>query len=72
MKLGKISFFIFLFFVNSFALIIAEEKIVTVPLVNLENLEPSFESEDSEEQNILDKENLSLKEKKKLIKQTTN
>ena len=64
MKLGKISFFIFLFFVNSFALIIAEEKIVTVPLVNLENLEPSFESEDSEEQNILDKENLSLKEKK--------
>ena len=64
MKPGKISFFILLFFLNSFTSIFAEEKIVTVPLVNLENLEPSFESEDSETQNTLNKESYSLKEKK--------
>ena len=42
----------------------AEEKITTVPLVNLENLKPSFEKEDLEDKNILKKENISLKEKK--------
>ena len=41
-----------------------KKKIATVPLINLENLEPSFEKEDSETQDILKKENLSLKEKK--------
>ena len=44
MKLGKfktgILVFIYLFF-TSFSF--GEEKIVTVPLINLENLEPSFE-----------------------------
>ncbi len=70
MKPGKISFFILLFFLNSFTSIFAEEKIVTIPLVNLENLEPSFESEDSETQNTLNKENYSLKEKK--INETGN
>ena len=67
MKLGKIGFL--LIFI-SFYTLYAEEKITTVPLVNLENLEASFETEDSEEQNILNKENLSLKEKK--IKETEN
>ena len=62
MNLGKISFIFF--FINCFTLSYAEEKITTVPLVNLENLEASFESEDTEEQNILVKENLILKEKK--------
>jgi|TARA_B100001093_G_scaffold263434_1_gene251815 hypothetical protein len=66
MKLGKISIFFFIFF----SIINAEERINTVPLVNLENLEPSFEAEDSENQNNLNKENLSLKEKK--IPQTTS
>ena len=64
MKLGKISLFFFLLFVNFFTLLYSEEKITTVPLVNLENLEPSFEKEDAEEQNILNKKNLILKEKK--------
>ena len=64
MKLGKISFFYFFFFISFCSLSFAQEKITTVPLVNLENLEASFESEDAEEQNILDKKNLILKEKK--------
>jgi hypothetical protein len=69
MKFGKISFF-FVFFITFFTSLYAEEKITTVPLVNLENLEASFESEDSEQQDISDKKNLVLKEKK--IKETEN
>ena len=68
MSLGKISLFFFLISVNFFTLLNSEEKITTVPLVNLENLKPSFEKEDSEEKNILERKNLSLKEKK-LLKQ---
>ena len=64
MKFGKVSLFFFLFFINFFSLLSAEKKIAIVPLINLENLEPSFEKEDSETQDILKKENLSLKEKK--------
>ena len=64
MKLGKISLFFFLFFINFFSLSNAEDKIATVPLVNLENLEPSFEKEDVKNKNILNEEKLTLKEKK--------
>jgi len=63
MRLGKISLF-FLFFINLLTSLYAEEKIITLPLVNLENLEASFENEDTEEKNILKKEILLLKEKK--------
>ena len=61
---GKINIIIFLFLLNFFTIIFAEEKITTVPLVNLENLEPSFEKEDVENKNILDNESINLKEKK--------
>jgi len=73
MKLGKISLFFFLFFINFFTSLNANEKISTVPLINLENLEASFEDEDTEEKNILDKENLNLKEKKikKIVSKST-
>ena len=64
MKLGKTSLFFFICILNFFSLTIAEESIKTVPLINLENLEPSFEKEDSESKNILKKENITLKEKK--------
>ena len=64
MKLGKISLFYFLYFISVNTFAFSEEKITTVPLVNLENLEPSFEKEDAEGQNILDEENLTLKKKK--------
>jgi len=61
---GKINIIIFLFLLNFFTIIFAEEKITTVPLVNLENLEPSFEKEDAENNNILSNEKTILKEKK--------
>jgi hypothetical protein len=63
MRLGKISFFL-LIFINFYALLFAEDKITTVPLINIDNLEASFESEDFEEQNTPDNKNLILKEKK--------
>ena len=64
MILGKFKFIFFLFALNSFTTSFAEEKITTVPLVNLENLKPSFEKEDTEKNNILKNEDINLKEKK--------
>ena len=61
---GKINFIIFLFLLNFSNIILAEEKITTSPLVNFENLEPSFEKEDTENKNILNTEKINLKEKK--------
>jgi hypothetical protein len=64
MKFGKISFSFFIIFMNFFSLLSAEKKITTVPLINLENLKPSFEKEDTKTQDTQKKENLILKEKK--------
>ena len=66
MILGKIkfTFFLFLFLLNLSTFINAEDKITTVPLVNLENLKPSFEKEDVENKNVLNNVNINLKEKK--------
>ena len=64
MKLGKISLFFFLFFINFSSLSNAEDNIATIPLVNLENLKPSFEKEEVKNENILKEESLSFKEKK--------
>ena len=49
MKIGKISFFVFLFFTYFNIFLYSEEKITTVTLVNLENLEARFKSEDVNE-----------------------
>jgi hypothetical protein len=64
MKHGKVSLFFLIFFINFFSPLCAEKKITTVPLINLKNLEPSFEKEDLKNKKILNKENLFLKEKK--------
>ena len=60
MKLGnKFIFILFLFYFN---LLIAEEKIITSPLINVEEITPSFDELDEENENILSNQN--LKEKK--------
>ena len=64
MRLGKISLFFCIFLINFFSLLNAEEKITVIPLINLKDLKPSFEKEDLKDRNILNKENISLKEKK--------
>jgi len=63
MKLGKISF-ISLFLLNFFSISFTEDKITTVPLINLENLKPSFEKEENENINTSSSEKIGLKEKK--------
>jgi|TARA_B100001093_G_C26511843_1_gene877815 hypothetical protein len=62
MKAGKISFILILFFL-SLSQLKAEDKITTVPLVNLENLEPSFENVDNEDKEIEKFNNRLIKQK---------
>jgi|TARA_B110000211_G_scaffold230547_1_gene290275 hypothetical protein len=64
MKAGKISLILILFYF-SLSQLKAEDKITTVPLVNLENLEPSFENIDNEDKEIQNFDD-------KLIKQNNN
>ena len=45
MKLGKFKTFIFIFFLSSTLSVFAEDKIESVPLINLEELSPTFEED---------------------------
>tara|TARA_B110000261_G_C13017527_1_gene330696 strand:+ start:396 stop:920 length:525 start_codon:yes stop_codon:yes gene_type:complete len=64
MKLGKVSFILLV--LNIYSVLIAEDKITSVPLINLENLKPSFEKEDINNENPAISEAIILKEKKVL------
>jgi len=66
MILGKIRFIFFLFVLNFSLSLSAEDKITTIPLINLENLKPSFEKEDFENKDVPNNEKINLKEKKVL------
>jgi len=59
MKPGKFKILIFILFFFKTSLIVAEDKIESVPLINLEDLSPTFEEEKSELEKQDDK-NLSL------------
>ena len=61
MKLGSKILFLFLF-INSISYLIAEENIITTPLINIDQIEPSFESLDENNENITS--NKKLKEKR--------
>ena len=64
MKLGnKIIFFIILFFLQNNSTI-AEDKISSTPLLNLNKIKPSFEDTNSERENFTNNQNL---KKKKLL-----
>tara|TARA_B100000029_G_C17223808_1_gene832748 strand:- start:220 stop:750 length:531 start_codon:yes stop_codon:yes gene_type:complete len=62
MKLGKIKiyFFIIVFFVSSPTFLFSADKIESVPLINLEELSPTFE-EDKDELESKDQQNANLK-----------
>jgi hypothetical protein len=64
MKPGKFNFIFFLFLLIFPTIIFTEDKITSVPLINLENLESSFDKEDAENKNISNNESIDLKEKK--------
>ena len=61
MRLGKIKIFIFtiLFFIGNITIIFAVDKIESVPLINLEELSPTFE-EDKDQLENKDEQNNSL------------
>ena len=61
MKLGSNFFFIlcFLFFFKNSYTVFSEEKIKSVPLINLENLSPTFEEDKDELETIESKNNSS-------------
>ena len=66
MKLGNNRFIIlifFLFFYNSVS--VAEDKILSSPLINLDELKPSFEEVDETNSSIIDTE--VIKKKKKIF-----
>ena len=61
MKLGNKILFLFLF-INSISYLLAEEKIITTPLINIDEIKPSFENLDENNENITS--NKKLKEKR--------
>ena len=48
MKLGRINTLFLIFLINLSLNLKAEDKILTAPVINLENLEPSYENLDPE------------------------
>ena len=62
MKLGNKIYSILILFYFSFSLLIADEKITSTPLINIDKITPSFEEIEEENENISIKQN--IKEKK--------
>ncbi len=55
MKLGKISVIVFILFLIKTTILFGDDKIESVPLINLEELSPTFEEDKDELDNIEDK-----------------
>ena len=55
MKLGNFKFFCLLFILTNTLFVLAEDKIESVPLINLEELSPTFEEDKTELEKIKDK-----------------
>ena len=64
MRLGKIKILFTIIFTFIFLSLTANEKISTVPLINLENLEPSYEAEDTSPDKVNNLTNKSLLKEK--------
>tara|TARA_B100001057_G_scaffold312457_1_gene312490 strand:- start:1785 stop:2294 length:510 start_codon:yes stop_codon:yes gene_type:complete len=69
MKLGKINllFIVLILFTN----LNAEDKILTAPIINLENLEPSYENLDNEKETV-SKSDIGIKKRNKNNKDNQN
>ena len=70
MKLGNHNYFFLLLFFLYTNLLLADNKIATTPLLNIEKIKPSFEELDKENENISINQN--LKEKKNTSKLTSS
>ena len=65
MKHGSSILLVYLFFITFFLKTYAEEKIITSPLLNIEEIKPSFEEFDDENETL--NLNQDLKEKKNIL-----
>ena len=72
MKLGKFNFLLFIYLCLISISVKSEDKITTVPLVNLENLKPSYEDINNENENLTEDTNNNFKIKHKNKKQNLN
>ena len=61
MKIGRIKYYLF-FFTFFFSICLAEDRIISSPLINVDELKPSFEEEDKIDENI-DDSNVIFKKK---------
>ena len=52
MKLGKIKLFVIILTISLSSALKAEDKILSAPIINLENLEPSYEELENEKDTI--------------------
>ena len=68
MKLGSNFLFILFLFLYSSKILIAEQEILTTPLINIEKIKPSFEDTDEKNENISENQNLKEKINKKKLK----
>ena len=63
MKLGNKFLLPLLIILNSITISLADEKISSTPLINVQDIKPSFEDSDEDSENVTSVQN--LKEKKK-------
>ena len=68
MILGNRIFFILVFLIISKNYLIAEDKITTSPLINIEKIKPSFETLEDESENTSKKQDLKAKKEKIRLK----
>ncbi len=70
MKLGKIKLFLSFLIILNISNVNSDDKISTVPLINLQNLEPSYESEDPKD--LEEKTDLIILKNKENFKESKN
>ena len=65
---GNFNFIFFLFVLNFFTISFSQDKISSVPLIDLENLKPSFEKEinENKDNSINEKNKIKKKEAKQV------
>ncbi len=71
MKLGSKKLFLIIFFFLMFS-INADEKITTTPLINLENIKPSFEEPNEKKENLTDRKQIKEKKKTKILNKSSH
>ena len=68
MNLGNKIFFIIIFFLTFKVSLLAEDKIISSPLINIDKIKPSFEEFVEENENISSNQNLKDKKIKTNLK----